>query len=695
MRKMLTNILAILLLAATLLSPIYIKRAYSLDPIDIIIFVDHDWVNDNDVQEAINTYMDDLEAEGWSCVRYNATVEDMSEGPEWLRNGLENLYTQRNCTGAIFVGDFPTVKWEHGINGPYEWYYTDYYYMDLDGNWTDRDEDGIFDLHSNETGDLTPEIWVGRLKASNIDGNEKALFLNYFAKNHVYRNVSARVDPAEDLSTNPKGLIYIDNDPAILFVEPRNSSAVRTYDPQFVNMSLINLQKVYANVTMVASPILDDTNTNATHYKTLIGPQNGYEFVWFMGHGIQGEHGFDKYDWEEGDHWRYVCMPSEGRASHSYYLGNDTKAFFYIFIQCQGACFTSDNCVANAAIFGNGSGLVSIGQTTDWSPRGWYFNETFEVLQNNSKCIGEGFMAMYDTLYNYWGDSFPRYMVLLGDPTLRINSPPYAPAQPSGTEQGEQRKSYSYSANTTDLNGDQIWYQFDWDDGTYSTIGPYNSGQSGNKDHTWQEPGTYYVRARAKDSNEVWGDWSPNLTVTITERVRFMQNAKWDSTYWKLYWNNTSTYTYWTKTQYNVAYSAKLGVKIYKVNDNETLLTDDEPNDILTVGTRYKDDNEIKNVTWNCSEQNVTDSYIKVEVWYKFSSSSWAKFDVDFKTETFGQNTMLNATTWNVYLWGSFTYEFGPLGPWTPPGSSKARIRFDWGSSARESRIKDMTFTSG
>jgi len=369
---MLTDVLAILLLAATLLSPIYIKRVYSLDPIDIIIYVDYDWVNDYEVQEAINTYMDDLEAEGWSCVRYNATVENMSEGSEFWRDSLKGFYTLYNGNGAIFVGDFPTTKWEHGIGGSYSWYYTDYYYMDLDGNWTDRDGDGIFDLHSNETGDLTPEIWVGRLKASNIDGNEKTLFLKYFAKNHVYRNVSARVDPAEDLSSNPRGLIYIDNNPAILEEDMKNhESAVRSYDPQFLNMSLINLQKVYADVTWVASPILNDTNTNATHYKSLIDPQNGYEFVWFIGHGEQGKHGFDKYWWDSiEDAWRYVCTGEEGEALHSYYLGPNPRAFFYIFYQCVGARFTSDNCVASAAIFGNGSGLVSIGQTTDWTPRG-------------------------------------------------------------------------------------------------------------------------------------------------------------------------------------------------------------------------------------------------------------------------------------------------------------------------------------
>jgi len=179
------------------------------------------------------------------------------------------------------------------------------------------------------------------------------------------------------------------------------------------------------------------------------------------------------------------------------------------------------------------------------------------------------------------------------------------------------------------------------------------------------------------------------------DRTVYMQNAKWDGTYWKLYWNNTATYTSRQRTQSAMAYGGYLGVKIFKVNDTETLLIDDETNDILTVGCWLNEESGIKSKNWTCSEQNVTNSYIKVEIYYKFSSGSWAKLDVNFRTENFTDNTILNATAWNISLWGCYTYLLGPRGPGRPPGSSKATIAFHWGSTSRESCIEDMIFTSG
>jgi len=68
---------------------------------------------------------------------------------------------------------------------------------------------------------------------------------------------------------------------------------------------------------------------------------------------------------------------------------------------------------------------------------------------------------------------------------------------------------------------------------------------------------------------------------------------------------------------------------------------------------------------------------------------------VVFKTETFSENTMLNATTWTIGLYGEYQMDWGPLRGRAPPGQNKGVIRFYWGSEDEKSRIEDMAFTHG
>lgn len=158
------------------------------------------------------------------------------------------------------MGDIPYATWE--TNGTS--YATDYFYMDLNGNWYDTDDppNGVYDVHN---GTIEPEIWVGRLKASNVEGDEICLFERYFKKNHEYRNASARVDLELPLSARPRALAYVDNEPAVNVTQRNNPDPVRSYDKRFVNDTVTCLKKAYSNVTLVVSPILNAMNTNPTN----------------------------------------------------------------------------------------------------------------------------------------------------------------------------------------------------------------------------------------------------------------------------------------------------------------------------------------------------------------------------------------------------------------------------------------------
>jgi len=97
-----------------------------------------------------------------------------------------------------------------------------------------------------------------------------------------------------------------------------------------------------------------------------------------------------------------------------------------------------------------------------------------------------------------------------------VNKPPNIPSKPSGTTSGYTGSSYTYSTSTTDPDDDGVYYIFDWDDGSTTTVGPCLSGATVSVSHTWSSTGTYYVKVRARDTNGLLSDWSPTLTVTIS-----------------------------------------------------------------------------------------------------------------------------------------------------------------------------------
>lgn len=91
--------------------------------------------------------------------------------------------------------------------------------------------------------------------------------------------------------------------------------------------------------------------------------------------------------------------------------------------------------------------------------------------------------------------------------------PPDPPAL-QGPTNGRPNKEYSFTAQTTDPEGSQILYLFNWGDGTTSDwIGPVNSGESVTTTHAFPEVGDYEVKVRAKDIDEATGYWSEPLMV--------------------------------------------------------------------------------------------------------------------------------------------------------------------------------------
>jgi outer membrane protein assembly factor BamB len=94
---------------------------------------------------------------------------------------------------------------------------------------------------------------------------------------------------------------------------------------------------------------------------------------------------------------------------------------------------------------------------------------------------------------------------------------PTAPEAPSinGETQGYYGESYDYTFVSNDPESQDIRYYIDWGDGDFEDwIGPYPSGEEITLSHTWDEEKTYTIRARAKDTDNLWGPWG-ELEVTM------------------------------------------------------------------------------------------------------------------------------------------------------------------------------------
>jgi len=96
------------------------------------------------------------------------------------------------------------------------------------------------------------------------------------------------------------------------------------------------------------------------------------------------------------------------------------------------------------------------------------------------------------------------------------SSYPPEPPEIYGSTSGRINKEYEYTAVTTDPEGDQIFYMFDWGDGNQTDwIGPVESGDSISASHSWSEIGDYNVKSKAKDVEDSRSRWSDEYVVSM------------------------------------------------------------------------------------------------------------------------------------------------------------------------------------
>ncbi len=149
------------------------------------------------LKSALDLYCLDLIGEGYAIELFTST----GGTPADFRAFLQTRYTE-GMTGCLLVGDLPVPWYEIEAEG--EQLPIDLFYMDMNGQFGDADGDGMYDSH---TGNVSPEVFVGRLVTSPMTLNsatEVGLLQAYFAKDHRYR---CGLMPNQN-----RALVYIDDD---------------------------------------------------------------------------------------------------------------------------------------------------------------------------------------------------------------------------------------------------------------------------------------------------------------------------------------------------------------------------------------------------------------------------------------------------------------------------------------------------
>ncbi len=329
---------------------------------NLMVLVDSDVYKD--VKDSVEQYVLDVSRDG-----YWATIHVYYKGsPSDIRSYLK----KKKLVGALLVGAIPAGWYE--IDG--DQFPCDLYYMDLDGTWTDPDNNGKFNDHTNN---LNPEIFIGRLWTPTMNGNDTEMINDYFRRNHLFR--------LGKMGHARSALAYVDDDWTgfgdCAFDEMFPASVIEKYN--------------------------DPVTTDADLYKSEVN--NLRSWTQLCAHSSVHSHAL-----RVGTNNEYITT--------NYFRDvNPPNSHFYNLFCCGPGKFTTSDYLGGWYVFdkkggGTNNGMAAIASAKSGS---MLFFEDFYKPMGKGKVIGDAFL-------NWWKERGPshedweRYwfygLVLIGDPTL-------------------------------------------------------------------------------------------------------------------------------------------------------------------------------------------------------------------------------------------------------------------------------------
>jgi hypothetical protein len=458
-------------------------------------------------------------------VHFPATGRDDQERIKYfIKKAIEGWNTEF----VVLVGgiDKLPARETHVKNGDdEEIFVSDLYYADIYNetmgfcSWDSNGNDVFGEYnwgasHNYDEVDLYPDVYFGRLAC--VVGSEVTTCVN-------------KIKTYEDNEAFSKHWF---NDMVVIGGDHAPGDTDGVPEGEFVNEKIIDVMAGF-----VPNRVWDSNGRLSGILPTGVAEitdaiETGCGFVDFSGHGnpsVWATHPYeDETKWIPTPYGHYLNSKVQS-------LNNGNKLPIVIVGACSTFKFNKNpHCFGWSFMFNNnGGGIACCGATgLDWFYLGEYVIQkgfekicidSFQAYKDGAMTFGEmwsGALEGYiypglDALDHKTVEEFQSF----GDPTLAIkgdSQAPNKPAKPTGPINGGVGKTYTYETSTTDPETDQIYYLFDWDDGTTSGwFGPFNSGDTASADHKWSSQGNYFVKAIAKDENGVISVWSDPLPVSI------------------------------------------------------------------------------------------------------------------------------------------------------------------------------------
>lgn len=304
----------------------------------------------------------------------------------------------------------------------------------------------------------------------------------------------------------------------ILWISPEMSKTKNPVQSTFGNDTVqrfgAEVRRVILHHTDLAQPSVfwqQGTIGNNTH----VLPDRSISFVWQVNGSLVVDHTYiqwgnnsdpinnpeyvtNDYDEHAGDYSGGTGWDNadNGHTQGVRYQQNITLSApgeYYFVAKSQVDQIYAD--VLRSDVYGNTSYLRLLKERTDDS-----YYEELNGSDGTEKIIGQ----------TWWYSPVIRVTVSLD------NDAPVKPEKPSGTAKGNKNVQYTYTTSTTDSDGDQVYYLWDWGDGTQSEwLGPFDSGVEVSTQKSWNSKGLFIIKVKAKDISGVESAWSDPLPVTM------------------------------------------------------------------------------------------------------------------------------------------------------------------------------------
>ncbi len=358
----------------------------------------------NSLSSNITQYKQDIITQGYTVKMFNWSSNNVTQ----LKKHITPYYSNGSI-GAVLVGKLPYAKasyldtaWGFRRN-----FSCDYYLMDLDGNWTDVNSNGYYDVgatdnhveHNNGTADALPEIWVARISPYTISEtgfNPIIALNNFFNRTHNLR-VGITYRPN-------KALLYIDDEWAYWDSEWISSFTAYTgnnltceSDYNYYAYDATNSLSFLSNISDVTHPAFAN-----------------YELVHVLAHsnGTEQQFGLNAYQYP-------LYNATDGILTyHDIYMNGPQPLFFNLY-SCFSANLMITNNIATHYLF-SGQALNVIGCSRSG---GMCLYQPFYDSLKNGKIFGEAYKDWFNNpeiiTFNHWEEVYG--LKFFGDPLLTID----------------------------------------------------------------------------------------------------------------------------------------------------------------------------------------------------------------------------------------------------------------------------------